>query len=320
MPLASPSTAEHVMTAVESVVVNGGTTTAVLTAEFLETTPARATAALELAVELGLLVPNGNNGYGAASPLCRFTAVPDQKAAVLRIVIESYRPFTVFRERLVATTDITLAARQTKTVCGLTAHHDEVRDTLISLGTYARAIVTEGGGNYQLEGAPLTNNLQVVALGCTDVVTAEARIRSQIGPVAEVVLEQHRQTVIIPLADALLRARNRDGPGAVQAAGNAVEAHIDAMAMRMTVQLGTATGIISKLNKFVAPTRRLPNKLIQVGTYLGAIRNAADHGTDPDINNAAWAVRDATALEYVFVACSFIAATVGIERSDPPEI
>jgi hypothetical protein len=239
---------------------------------------------------------------------------------VLRIVIETYRPFTVFRERLVATADIALAARQTKAVCGLTAHHDEVRDTLISLGTYARALVTEGGGNYQLEAAPLSNNLQVVALGCTDVVTAEARIRSQIGPAAEVVLGPHRQTVIIPLADALLRAKNRDGSGAVQAAGNAVEAHVDAMAVRMTVQLGAATGIISKLNRFAAPTRRLPNKLIQVGTYLGAIRNAADHGTDADINNAAWVIRDATAVEYVFVACSFIAATVGIERNDPAEI
>jgi hypothetical protein len=159
-----------------------------------------------------------------------------------------------------------------------------------------------------------------VALACTDVVTAEARIRTQIGPAAEVLWGPHRQTIIIPLADALLRAKNRDGSGAVQAAGNAVEAHIDTMAARMTVPLGTATGIISKLSKFATPTRRLPNKLIQVGTYLGAIRNAADHGTDADINNTAWAIRDATALEYVFVACSFIAASVSIERNDPAEI
>ena len=320
MPLASPTTAEHVMSAVEALVVNRGTATVDLVAEFLETTPPRATAALELAVELGLLAPNGHNNYKVSSPLCRFTVIPDQKAAVLRIVIESYPPFTVFRERLVATADITLAARHSKTICGLTAHRDEIRDTLISLGTYAHALVTEGGGNYQLEAAPLSNSLQVLALGCTDLVTAEARIRSQLGPAAEVVLGPSRDTVIIPLADALLRAKNRDGAGAVQAAGNAVEAHIDAMAGRMTVPLGGATGIISKLNRFAAPTRRLPNKLIQVGTYLGAVRNAADHGTDADINNAAWLIREATALEYVFVACSFIAATVGIERSDPAEI
>jgi hypothetical protein len=319
MPLASPTTAEHVMTAVEALVVNGGVATADLVAEFLETTPARATAALDLAVELGLLTENAAN-YTIASPLCRFTAIPDQKAAVLRIVIESYRPFTVFRERLVATADITLAARHTKTVCQLTAHRDEVKDTLISLGTYARALVTEGAGNYQLEAGPLSNALQVVALGCTDIVTAEARIRSQLGPAAEAVLAPVRDTVILPLADALLRAKNRDGSGAIQAAGNAVEAHIDAMAARMAVTLGTATGIISKLTKFGTPPRHLPNKLIQIGTFLGAVRNAADHGTDPDINNTAWQIRVATALEYVFVACSFIATTITIEQNEPAEI
>jgi hypothetical protein len=60
--------------------------------------------------------------------------------------------------------------------------------------------------------------------------------------------------------------------------------------------------------------------LIHIGSYLGAIRNAADHGPDPDITNQPWQIRDATGLEYVFVACSFISATIGIERNQPPEI
>ena len=117
-----------------------------------------------------------------------------------------------------------------------------------------------------------------------------------------------------------MRANNGDGAGAVQAAGNAVESHITAMAGRMGVNLAGANGIISKLTKFTGNPRRLPAKLIHVGSYLGAIRNAADHGPDSDINNASWQIRDATGLEYVFVACSFIAATLGIERNDPPAI
>jgi hypothetical protein len=148
---------------------------------------------------------------------------------------------------------------------------------------------------------------------------AEGRIRNQLGPAAEAVLAPHRDTVIVPLADALMRAGKRDGAGAVQAAGNAVESHITAMAQRMGVALANATGIIQKLNRFANP-RRLPAKLIHIGTYLGSIRNAADHGGDADINNASWQVRDATGLEYVFVACSFIAASIGIERNDPAQI
>lgn len=307
------------MGAVEAIVVNGSPTTVDLIAQFLDTTQANATAALEMAVELGLLLQNANT-YSTGSPLCRFTAIPEQKAAVLRITIESYRPFTVFRERLLATADLSRAAQATKTVCALPAHRDIVKDTLISLGTYSRALVPEGGGNYQLEAASLVNALQVIASACKDLIIAEGRIRSQLGPAAEAVLAPQRDTVIVPLADALVRANNRDGAGAVQAAGNAVESHITAMAGRMAVNLVGATGIIEKLNRFGGNPRHLPRKLVHIGSYLGAIRNAADHGPDPDINNASWQIRDATGLEYVFVACSFIAATLGIERHDPPEI
>jgi hypothetical protein len=93
MPLASQTTAEHVMGAVEAIVVNGAPTTLAMIADFLGTIPNNATAALEMATELGLISQNGNNDYVIDNPLCRFTAIPEQKAAVLRILIESYRPF-----------------------------------------------------------------------------------------------------------------------------------------------------------------------------------------------------------------------------------
>jgi hypothetical protein len=319
MPLASQTTAEHVMAAVEAIVVNGGPAGVDVIASFLDTTPANAIAALEMAIELGIVAQNGTV-YAAISPLCRFIAIPDQKAAFLRILIESYRPFTVFRERLLATADLTKAAQASRLFCGLPAHRDAIKDTLISLGTYSRALVPEGGGNYQLETESMLNALQTIASATKDMVSAEGRIRAQLGPGAETALQTQRDTVIIPLADALIRANNRDGAGAVQSAGNAVESHITSMALRMGVALTSATGIISKLDKFSAQPRHLPKKLIQIGSYLGAIRNAADHGIDPDINNSSWQIRDATGLEYVFVACSFIAATIAIEKGTTPEI
>jgi len=319
MPLASQTTAEHVMGTVEAVVVNGGPMALDRIAEFLGTTPPSAIAALEMTVELGLPSVNGTT-YSILSPLCRFTAIPEQKAAVLRILIESYRPFTVFRERLVATADLNAAAHATRTVCNLPAHRDVVKETLISLGTYSRALVPEGGGNYQLEAASLLNARQVIASACKDMTIAEGRIRDQLGPVAQVVLVPDRDAVIVPLADAPIRANNRDGAGAVQQAGNAVESHIAAMAGRMEINITGAHGISQKLSRFGGTPRRLPMKLVHIGSYLGAVRNAADHGTDADINNAPWQIRDATGLEYVFVACSFIAASIGIERNDPPAI
>jgi hypothetical protein len=319
MPLASPTTAEQVMAAIEAVVANGASADAAMVVAFLDTTPVRAAAALDMAVELGLLTKHGN-AYRATSPLCRYTLNGEQKAAVLRVALEAYEPFNKFRERLVSTADVSVAARQTKTLCGLTADRDEVRDTLLSLGTYSHALVTEGAGNYQLEVGAHANHLQVLSAACTELMAAEGRIRTQLGPAAEQVLRDQRENVVKPLADALVRANNRDGPGAVQQAGNAVEAHIDALAARKGVVLTGATGIMSKLQRFDNPVRHLPAKLIHVGAYLGSVRNAADHGTDAHINNTRWKIRDATGLEYVYVACSFIAATISIERGDPAEI
>lgn len=321
MPLASQTTAEHVMGAVEAVIVNGQATSIDLIADFLGTTVPNAKAAIELAVELGLLAPTGND-YVILSPLCRFTTNPEQKTAVLRILIENYRPFTVFRERILATADLNAAAQATKLFCNLPAHRDVVKDTLISLGTYSRALIPEGGGHYQLEKAPLANSLQQIAAATTDMVLAEGLIRNQLGTLAQAILAPHRDAVIVPLADALMKANVRNGRGAVQQAGNAVESYIVAMAGRMNppVNVAGAAGIIEKLNRFAAPPRRLPRYIIHIGSYLGAIRNAADHGPDADINNQPWEIRDATGLEYVFVACSFIAATIGLEQNQRPEI
>jgi hypothetical protein len=318
MPLAHQTTAEHVMGAVEAIVINGGPTPLALVAEFLETTPANATAALEMATELGLVSQNGGD-YITSSPLSRFTRIPNQKAAVLRILIESYRPFTTFRDQLLATADLSKAAQSSKTFCAIPAARDVVKETLISLGTYSGALVAEVGGHYQLDAASLANALTKIASSCTDMVQAEGRIRDQLGPEATALVS--RENVIVPLADALFKANQRDPDGAVQQAGNAVESHIVAMAGRMGISVAGANGIVQKLNRFGGTPRRLPMKLQHVGEYLGAVRNAADHGAaDPDIPGAAWQIRDATGLEYVFVACSFIAATVLVERNKPPEI
>lgn len=321
MPFASQTTAEHVMGAVEAVVVNGCATSVNLISEFLGTTVANATAAAEMALELGMLQQNGTD-FVTLSPLCRFTITADQKTAVLRILLEHYRPFTVFRERLLATADQNTAAQQTIVFCALPAHRDVVKETLISLGTFARALVHEGGGHYQLGKEPLANSLETIAAACSDMIIAEGRIRDQLGALAQTVLQPQRDAIIVPLADALMKANVRNASGAVQQAGNAVESHIVAMAARMNppVNVAGANGIIEKLNRFAAAPRRLPRYIVHIGSYLGAIRNAADHGPDADINNQPWEIRDATGLEYVFVACSFIAATIGLERNQPSEI
>lgn len=319
MPLSAQTTADHVMDAVEGVVVNGGPTTLAQIAAFLDTTVANASAALELASDLGL-VTLATTDYMVSSPLCHFARIPAQKAAVLRIVLEHYRPFTTFREQLLTTSDLNRSAHTSKVLCGLPATRDVVKETLISLGTYSRALIPSGANDFKIDASSLRSALKTLASSCTDMVQAELRIRDQIGPRAAQVAS--RNNVILPLADALFKANQRDPDGAVQQAGNAVESHIVEMAARMVppVNVAGANGIAQKLTRFQTP-RRLPMKLIHIGGYLGAVRNAADHGAaDADIPGNSWQVREATGLEYVFVACSFIAATIAYESNEPPQI
>lgn len=313
----SPATAEQVIAAAEAVVVNPQPTSIELVADFSDLTRYQAEAALKLAADLGFLCDKGGK-YSTASPLCRFIITPNQmqKAAVMRVVLESYQPFVMFRQRLVATAIAATAAQQTKAALKLDAHREEVKDTLLSLGTYSHALVAEGGGRYRAEENPFENTLEILAKACKDAAAAEARVREQLGLIAAPVVT--REEVIVPLADALIRAKSGDPRGAVVRGGNAVESYLDSLADSLNVNLHGATGINAKLEKF-AQAKVLPKKLVHVGKYLGHIRNAADHGIDGDIG-ASWTIRNSTALEYVYVACSFVAATIARVKQMPPEI
>jgi hypothetical protein len=270
-----------------------------------------------MAEDLGFVARQGPSWVNR-SPLSRYVSTfgQPQRAATLRIMLESYEPFRIFRQQLVATADANRAARHTKAALGLTAHPDEIKDTLVNLGTFAEALVTSGGGHYTPSEQPVLNALSEVAHACADVAAAEHRIRQLLGPDAAGSVSQ--ADVIDPLANALIKAAEPDARGAVLRAGNAIDSFITGAAAGPAVSLVGATGINSKLQRF-ATGAILPPKVLSVGYYLGNVRNAADHGVDPAFG-VAWTIRNATGLEFVFVACSFIAITVSRLAGHPPEI
>lgn len=317
----SPTTAEQLLAVVEAVVVHNKSPDAEFIAEFKDLTPNQTEAALGLALDMKLLGERSGK-YRSVSPLGGFLDTFDQarKASVLRILLESYEPFTIFRQRLLATDNADQAAQETKTLLDLDAHRQEIKETLVSLGTYCLALKSEAGGTYRPDPEGLENSLQDIADQCGELAAAEARIRDQLGPSACNAVV--RDDVIVPLARAINRARDGDGVGAIVDAANAVESFLDTLAAARQVNVAGANGINARLDCFQNPPRELPRKLNGMGRYLGQIRNAADHGTgDPDVNEANWQITDATGLEYVFVACSFIKACWRFnEDVQPPEI
>ncbi len=301
----SHSTAEQLFQIVEAIQVTGKSKH-----DFLETfcdfSSDQVINGTELAVDMGLLIKDGDC-YKAANGLIRFfsTPVDAEKAAILRVVLENYEPFIIFRQRLMSTNSADTAAQQTKTMLDLDAHREEVKDTLISLGTYSRAFSIEGGGRYSISTEPLSNELESLASACEDLSAAEVTIRRQIGERADLV---NRTEVIEPLAHALRKASAHQASDAVRDAAEAIESFLSRLGARMGLTLTGADGIIQLLEKF-RPGNHLPKKIIESAKYLGQLRNAADHGVDndPDVG-ALWHIQNTSGLQYVFVACSFISA------------
>lgn len=308
-----PATAEQVIAAVESVVVFNRPTKPEFTAQFADIPIEQAQFALSLAVDLGFLSHTASV-YRILSPLCRLvSASENQRASILRIILEAYEPFTFFRERLHVAASVTEAARQTQVTLDLTARHDVIKDTLVSLGTYSQALTVQGGGRYSSTTVPIENQLQAIANVCTDIIAAETNIIQHVGHFPADRLS--RPEVVQPLADALLHAAANDAQGAVVRAGNAVESHLAIMAGRRGVNVEGANGINAKVERFTQ-ANVFTTKLASVGKYLGHIRNAADHGIDAEVNSA-WTISRETGYQYVFVAGTFVSVTLRAEKGEP---
>ncbi|WP_288364023.1 hypothetical protein [uncultured Spongiibacter sp.] len=280
--------------------------------DFCDLSPSQADSALFLASDIGLISENAGK-YSTNSPLTRLLGLPSEisKAAILRTVLECYEPFINFRNRLVSTGNADDAAEQTKVLLDLDAHREEIKDTLISLGTYTNALSAKGGGIYEATNSGSLNQLKDIAQAANELAEAEASIRIEIGSYAD---SLDRTDVIIPLARALLKAKESKPKEAVTESASALESYLAELAGRLSVNLTGATGLTSRIDKF-RQNNDLPKKICESGKYLGQIRNAADHGVDIDQDvGSVWKILPSTGRHYVFVACAFIRACGERER------
>lgn len=276
--------------------------------DFCDLSSQQAENALKLAVDLGLIQENQDQ-YSPANPLIIFFSSPNEetRSALLRLVLESYLPFTTFRRRLIATGLVDAAANQTKSLLDLDAHREEIKDTLLSLGTYTKAIISEGGGKYTSSEIPIEQHISYLSKFPQELATAQETIHSLIGSHSNTL---NREEVIIPLATSLIKAKNGDSLNAVRDASRAVESFIFRLANSLSVNIATANGIVEMLTKF-RTNNKLPKKIVEAAKYLGQVRNAADHGVDkdPDVD-AVWIIQSITGLNYVFCSCAFIRSTL----------
>lgn len=297
------ATAEQVVIVSEAVVSLGNSDIAAIAA-FTDLPPATAEGALRLAADMNLLHENLGH-FSVESPLCKLLRTPQdrEKAAILRVALESYEPFQVFREEHDATDNVSEAAQRTKVKLDLDSHREDIKSTLLSLATYSGALTPGQGNKYTNDSQGLTALLDELVAGSREIADASQTIRQELGP--EVNFVDHVQ-VIQPLVAGLRHAVAGAGREAVLQAGIAIENFlVEAAAFHGTNIVG-ANGVNAKMDRLVQASH-YPGKLHNVCRYLGHIRNAADHGADQEIS-APWDLSSQTGRNYVFVAIMFIRA------------
>ncbi|GAH07439.1 unnamed protein product, partial [marine sediment metagenome] len=99
-----------------------------LVAGFLGTTSDYARDALCMAQQLKLLKSSRNAVYKTSSPCATYlcTSVNENKAAILRYVLEQYEPYKTFKNRLSLTGLAGEAANQTKAIYGIGAPREVI--------------------------------------------------------------------------------------------------------------------------------------------------------------------------------------------------
>jgi hypothetical protein len=291
---------------VEAALAHSGTCDKEFAAAFADMTVDRAAAALDLACELKLLTKSGSD-YTVTHPMASLLRTPQvaEKAAVLRIVLEKFEPFVVFRQELDATADATIAATRAKTTLDLQPHREDVKTTLLDLATFSGALKSTSGGKYERDVQGLFPSLKELAAGATEKAAAVLQVREIL--TAEFANTLSVDDVIDPLGDALRHASGGNSREAVVHAGNAVESYLTVLSVAHQIGLVGATGLNAKLDRF-DQAHSLPKKLIFVGKYLGHVRNAADHGVDADVGRS-WTIQNGTGLNYVYVSLSFLRST-----------
>jgi len=298
----SATTAEHVVSVVDAVLALSKSDKDKV-AEFLDIKPDRAESALMLAEKLQLVSSSAGHfqSSGALSRLISTSKI-ELKAAVLRVALEAYEPFITFRMRLEATGNTDVSSRQTISIHDIKCDKDDLKDTLLSLGTFSGSLQMREGGKYTISSEPLVAPLADLADGCDDLMKAEHRVRLFMSD--DVFDYSPREDVVLCLTDSLARVGRGDWVGAVTTAANAIESFLSKLAADQGVNIKGAHGITAKVFRF-RDQKQLPKKIVAIGEYLGNVRNAVNHGADPEIG-LPWTIKGETATAYVASAMSFL--------------
>jgi hypothetical protein len=289
-------TAEQVVDAVEAVTLAGNPRTAAEIKAYVNHPDTAVDNALAVAVQLGLLEKDGGK-FKAAHPYEHYfsEATESHRIDVLRFALEAFPPYRHFKQRLGFHSDTLRAARETKLRFGYGNHEAEIRETLLSLGQFSGSLTYSTGTGYAVSRSGTVDEFLAVA----ETISAEGAsvddlLREKLGASAYEYIQNEQDDIINHLRGALQKVLAGElDEGVVIRVGNACENFLVKVAAdhNPPINLTGKTGIIQKANALKAGGA-IAAKHLGYTDFIGHLRNAAEHGIDPDVN-ADWSITPA---------------------------
>lgn len=304
------TTAEDIVGVVDAVLAKSIHCDEKFISEFSDLTEIQVKNAIHMTIELNLISEDTSKGlYKSDSSLARLlvsSRSDDHKAAIMRFTLEQYVPFIDYIDRFTFTQNVELASKQIKALHCMSAHARDIKNTIISVGTYAKVIKSEGANSYSFNQEDVTyidlleNSLSIKSMDDTT-------LRNQLGE--DVFSFIDYDNVFKTLGDSYSKTQNlKTEPRApITYAGNAFESFLGQIALKHNVSLIGKNGIIQKSD---ALSNIISKKHRGMINYIGQIRNAIDHGSDIDEGGAVWDISPETARLYPFVVATIIKSIV----------
>lgn len=292
------TTAEDIVAVVDAIVAKGHDVDKNFVTEFTGiATDDQVNKALEMAMELGMAsFDASSNCYSVDSFLAKklVTATSDnQKAVIMRLILEQYQPYRIFKVRYGFTKSIEQACKQTKILCSLSSNERDIKNTLISIATYAKALKSEGANLYSF--VEEENIYPLVETNLLESAVSEKSLRDFWGETIYNTVDN--TTIVEPLSEAFQKskAQTPDMRAVIVYAANAFESFLDRYATSHSVSLSGKNGILQKRDALSSCLSKKHRGMID---YIGQIRNAADHGADSDEGGQMWTITKDTMLLY----------------------
>ncbi len=274
--------------------------------EFADISLSQADNALLMAQELGLISYDPTTlFYSSNSFLARLIVSArndNHKAAVMRLVLEQYEPYIAFKVRLAYTNSIDAAARQVKLLYSMNSTYKDIKNTIISIATYCKSMLNDGANSYKLNHDEVSY-LEILELALKFKANDDNALRQQLGD--NIYEYLNKDNVFSPLSDAYSMIQNisTDPKAPILYAGNAFESFLQQIADDHTISLVGKAGIGQKSNAMASILSKKHRGMIE---YISQVRNAADHGADPEEGGRTWDISEETSQMYPIIVTTII--------------